>query len=130
MIISYNDGIDQNCFRAFVQRKTVVLYYYFCGITNQYLVANIIIIVISILGLGGVVSRYVAVHFLRLKYLFIFEFPGILTVWWAHLFESEYGTITHSCIPYLFGVALPVVILGLLSTHQFSLRLHLSLGLL
>ena len=40
MIISYSNGIDKNCFRAFVQSKTVVLYYYFCGITNQFLVAN------------------------------------------------------------------------------------------
>ena len=40
MIISYSKGIEKNCFWAFVQSKTVVLYYYFCGITNQFSVAN------------------------------------------------------------------------------------------
>ena len=40
MIIRFSDGIDKNCFRAFVQSKTVLLYYYFCGITNQILIAN------------------------------------------------------------------------------------------
>ena len=40
MIISYSNGIDKNCLQAFVQSKTVVLYYYFRGITNQFLVAN------------------------------------------------------------------------------------------
>ena len=43
-------------------------------------------------------------HFVGLKYLFIFEFPGILTVWWAHLFESEYGTITHIGIGIGIGI--------------------------
>ena len=40
MIISYSNGIDKNCLQGFVQSKTVVLYYYFRGITNQFLVAN------------------------------------------------------------------------------------------
>ena len=40
MIISFSNGIDRNCFQEFVQSKTVLLYYYFCGITNQFLVAN------------------------------------------------------------------------------------------
>ena len=35
MIISYSNGIT-----AFVQSKTVVLYYYFCEIANQFLIAN------------------------------------------------------------------------------------------
>ena len=40
LIISYSNGIDKNCFQAFAQSKTVVLYYYYRGITNQFLVAN------------------------------------------------------------------------------------------
>ena len=47
MTISYRNGIDKNCFWAFVQSKTVVLYYYFCGITNQFLVANTVTFHIS-----------------------------------------------------------------------------------
>ena len=39
-ILLYSNGMDKNCFRGFVQSKTVVLYYYFCGIKNQFLVAN------------------------------------------------------------------------------------------
>ena len=33
-----NSGIDTTFFQAFVQSKTVVLYYYFCGITDLILV--------------------------------------------------------------------------------------------
>ena len=40
MIIRFSNGIDRNCFREFVQSKTVLLYYYFCGITNKFSVAN------------------------------------------------------------------------------------------
>ena len=32
MIISYSNGIDKNCFWAFVQSKTVVLYYYMISV--------------------------------------------------------------------------------------------------
>ena len=39
MIISYSNVIT-----ALVQIKTVVLYYYFCGITGQYLVENTVIL--------------------------------------------------------------------------------------
>ena len=38
MIISDSNGIDKNCYRAFL--KTVVFYHYFCGIPIEFLVAN------------------------------------------------------------------------------------------
>ena len=51
---------------------------------------------------------------LCLKNLFVFELPGILTAPYgsAHVFESEYETITHFCIIYLCGVALAFVFIG------------------
>ena len=39
-VISYSNGIDTTIFWAYVQNKTVVLYYYSCGKTDQFLVAN------------------------------------------------------------------------------------------
>ena len=40
-VINYNsNGIDTTFSQAYVRRKTVVLYYYFCGIINLFSVAN------------------------------------------------------------------------------------------
>ena len=46
MIISYSKGTGKNCFWAFVQSKNVVLYYYFCEITKQFLVAKTVIFIL------------------------------------------------------------------------------------
>ena len=39
-VINYSSSIDTTFFRAFVQSQTVVLCYYFCGITDLFLVVN------------------------------------------------------------------------------------------
>ena len=39
-VINHSIGIDTTFFRALVQSITVVIYYYFCRITDQFLVAN------------------------------------------------------------------------------------------
>ena len=39
-VINYSSGIDTTFSQASVRRNTVVLYYYFCGIINLFLVAN------------------------------------------------------------------------------------------
>ena len=49
MIISDSNGIDKNCFWPFV--KTVVLYYYFCGIPIEFLVANTVTFHITVVTL-------------------------------------------------------------------------------
>ena len=44
LVINYSSGIDTTFFRAFVQSKTVVPYYYFCGITDLILAAESILL--------------------------------------------------------------------------------------
>ena len=39
-VINYSSDIDTTSFQAFVQSKTVALYYYFCEIAELFLVAN------------------------------------------------------------------------------------------
>ena len=39
-VINYINGIDTTIFWAYVQSKTVVPYYYTCGIADQFLVEN------------------------------------------------------------------------------------------
>ena len=58
-----------------------------------------LVIIISILGPSGVLSRYIAVHFCVWRIICLCNpwYPNC-SVWLAHLFESEYATITHSCI--------------------------------
>ena len=48
LVINYSSGIGTTFFRASVQSKTVVPYYYFCGITDLILAAESIILPLKV----------------------------------------------------------------------------------